>query len=143
MPHLDAVAHGQGSAGVVLDDVRLALGRGPVHLLAILAVVVPGGPQDGEVQLRHRVRPHVRVPLGQVVHQHAPPLEAQEASVALVDEPVVVCRRHLLHTELQLIFEQCHWMWLRYGSYASFYHNLVSSECYGSFDPASALEEGT
>ncbi|CAN8014122.1 unnamed protein product, partial [Ixodes persulcatus] len=84
-----------GSARVVLDDVRLALGRGPVHLLAILAVVVPGGPQDGEVQLRHRVWPHVGVPLGQVVHQHAPPLEAQEASVALVDEPVVVCRRHL------------------------------------------------
>ncbi|CAN7980491.1 unnamed protein product, partial [Ixodes pacificus] len=84
-----------GSAGVVLDDVRLALGRGPVHLLAVLAVVIPGGPQDGEVQLRHRVRPHVRVSLGQVVHQHAPPLEAQEASVALVDEPVVVCRRHL------------------------------------------------
>uniref|UniRef100_A0A6B0VCH7 Secreted protein n=1 Tax=Ixodes ricinus TaxID=34613 RepID=A0A6B0VCH7_IXORI len=97
---LDTVAHGQGSAGVVLDDVRLAFGRGPVHLLAVLAVVVPGGPQDREVQLWHRVWPHIGVPLGQVVHQHAPPLEAQEASVALVDEPVVVCRRHLWHKAL-------------------------------------------
>ena len=61
-----------------------------MYLAAVLAVVVLGGLEYGQVELRHRLWGDVRVPLGQVVDQHSAALEAQETLVALVDEPMVV-----------------------------------------------------
>jgi hypothetical protein len=72
------------------------------YLITILAKVVSGGFQDGQIQLRHSVWSDRRVALGQVVHQHAPPFEAQHALVALVDESVVV-RRGNLQNKMSII----------------------------------------
>lgn len=98
---LDAVAHWQSSAGVVLEDVGLALGRRPINLLAVLAIVVACGPKNGEVQLWHQLQLNVGMPLSHVVHQHATTLEAQHTRVALVDEPLVVRRWNLGHKPLR------------------------------------------
>lgn len=73
----------------------LALGRGAIDLLAVLAIVIPGSLEDGKVQLGHGIWPHIGMPFGQVIDQHASSFEPQQARVALVDEPLVVCRRYL------------------------------------------------
>lgn len=68
--------------------------HGKTYLAAVLTVVVLSGLEYGQVKLRHRLRRDPRVSLGQVVDQHAAPLEPKETLVALVDEPVIVIGRH-------------------------------------------------
>ncbi|RUS77562.1 hypothetical protein EGW08_014666, partial [Elysia chlorotica] len=64
-------------------------------LVAVLAVKIFLGLQDGQVELRDVLGADLGVTLGQVVHQHPATLEANQASVALVDEAVVLARHHL------------------------------------------------
>ena len=69
-------------------------GNGSVaaYLVAVLAEVVSLLPEDRQVQLVNALRTDAGVALVQMVHEHPAPLEAKHAKVALVDEPVVVCR---------------------------------------------------
>ena len=79
------------------------------YFAAVLAVVVLGGLEYGQVELRHGLRGDVRVPLGQVVDQHSAALEAQQALVALVDEPMVVGGSNLrvnLEFGFRMIYEK-------------------------------------
>jgi hypothetical protein len=103
---LPPVAHGQRRPRVVLQDVDLPLRAALVDLVAVLTVVVPRGLQDREVELGDRVGTDVRMPLGEVIDQHAAPLEAHQTRVALVDEAVEVGG---LHLRTQLL------RWLRGG----------------------------
>lgn len=124
-----AIAHRQLGPRMVLQDVRLPFGarlvhlcgnvtvfKGPphssteqsTHLVAVLAVVVSRGAQNGQVQFGHRVRADVRMPLRQVVDQHAPPLEAYHARVALVDETMVIRGLHLGREALRVLHVLLH-----------------------------------
>lgn len=95
------------------------------YLITILAKVVSGGFQDGQIQLRHGVWSDRRVALGQVVHQHASPFEAQHALVALVDESVVVCRGNLQNKKSNEV-KNTHW---RIGRRLALGTNFLLSDC--------------
>ena len=72
------------------ENVALPLGARLVNLITVLTIEVFGSLQYGKIELGDRVGRDVRMPLGEVVHKHPAPLEAQHAGGAFVDKEVQV-----------------------------------------------------
>ena len=67
------------------------------------------GADDGQTELSDHVERDGWVALGEMVDQHAAPLEAQQTRVTLVDVAVVV-RRRLLLSHMHHLYDKDHWV---------------------------------